>query len=330
MHIAVIYSVAVTSGYRPSHQEAEDDTRVSAELIRDACVRLGHRTELIPVKPSNLTVLDQLTADCIFNCIEWTGADLPLADDAFMRLERSGIPVTGASRKNYLETTDKIHMKKRLVELKLPTPPYFVCVTGREKVPEFHMPMLVKIATEHSGVGLRKDSLVYSDDELRARIHDRIKEFHEPILIEEFISGREFEVTLLEGPEGLIIFPPAENAYDSHSPSMFLTFEGRWNDEHNKYVSYDIKIPRLSDVSIHNLHELCQRAFIGFGFSGYARFDMRMKKDGSWVFIETNSNPGLDDNVKGNGLAASFHKGRYTFDHFISDIIATAVKKTGA
>lgn len=328
MKIAIVYSLP-TKRMKKSHYIASDeDAEYAARLIHGALLSIpGLSVQLIPVGEDSLEKISHIHADCIINIIEWTGEDLPLSVDAISRLEKIRIPFTGATRNNWENTTNKVLMKQLFDVHRVPTARWQVFSTGKEKVhPDFHYPLFVKLAYEHSGIGLHPSSRVSDKKSLVSVIRERIGEFSQPVIVEEYISGREFEVTLLEVDGTVMVLPIAENIYDPKSPVDFLTYDGRWQENFESYLVYRVKIAELDKTKQKEIERECERVFYALEFRDYARFDIRMNQDGRLFFLETNSNPGIDDNMD-IALTVSFRAAGLTLSDFVLKIVESSMTR---
>jgi len=328
MKIAIVYSLP-TKRIKESHFMASDeDAEYAARLIHGALLSVpGISVQLVAVGEDSLEKISHIRADCIINIIEWTGEDLPLSIDAISRLEKLRIPFTGATRNNWENTTNKVLMKQLFDANKIPTARWQVFSTGKENIrPDFHYPLFVKLAYEHTGVGLHPNSRVSDKKSLLAVMKERIEEFSQPVIVEEYISGREFEVTLLEIHGAVMVLPVAENIYDPKSPVDFLTYDGRWQENFESYLVYRVKIADLNKTAQKEIERECERAFYALAFRDYARFDIRMNQEGRLFFLETNSNPGIDDNMD-IALTVSFKAAGLTLSDFVLKIIESSMRR---
>jgi D-alanine-D-alanine ligase len=324
MNITVLYSLptkALRSGYFLS---AEDDTDVTARLVHRSLLGQGHGVTLLAVDEDSLDKISGIRADCIFNLIEWTGHDLPLALEAWKMLDALRIPYTGADAQSWRITTDKVLMKRAFDEHRLATSPWQVFFTGAEEARQFRYPVIVKLSLEHCGIGLESDSMVLDQTNLMTIVRKRLKRYRQPVIVEEYLPGMEFEVGMLQVEGHLDVFPSVANVYDQDSPVKFLTYDGRWQDNARDFVRYSVTMPKLPPQTRQAVERLCERTFSALRFQDYARFDIRLNSDGQPVLMEANSNPGLDDDPE-NGLTAGFHARGYTFDSFVWAIIASAL-----
>ncbi len=327
MKITVLYSKPTKRYKTGRFAEAEDDTKDSALFIVTSLRRLGHTVCTHAIDAHSIHTINKIKADLIFNYIEWTGCDLPIALRAMQILHATGIHYTGATPENYRDTTDKILLKKLLDMNKIRTATWQVFYTGCEKVrQDFEYPLFLKVATEHSGVGLDGESKIDKPADFYKRIRKKIHAFKQPVIVEEYLPGEEFEVGMIDTDGGLEVFPPASNEYAPDSPIPFLTYNGRWAKHSEKYVRYRVAVRTLEPVLKRKITAVCRKTFLRLGFRDYARFDLRLDRNGDPVIIEANSNPGID-NTDENGLSAGFKAQGYTFDDFIGLIVDSAHRR---
>lgn len=330
IRIAVLYNEP-DSDCAVSRAESEEDTGISAHLIGEALSKFPFLTvSYVPITRTTISNIARIQADCVFNCIEWTGHDLSLVPTVFGELAALGIPVTGSGKRTYIETTDKITMKKLLDLHNVPTPRWAVYAGKKTDtdVWKYSFPAIVKLALEHCGVGLDGSSIVYDDGQLIDVVSKRIWEFHQSVLVEEYIAGREFEVTIIDDGHTPVVLPVVEYKFDDRKPEKFLTYDAKWNRSKTKTVSYTVGTADLPEKTLKDLSEICRNTYRNLGFWGYARFDVRLDAKGHWWILETNSNPGIDDDDD-NGLARSFHSVSMTLGDFCLWVIYAAYVRYG-
>jgi D-alanine-D-alanine ligase len=330
MDVAILYSVPTHRGQSSGFVVTDTDTEASAKKIADA---LGKNisARLFPISEHTIHTISEIHTDVFLDLIEWDGLDLPLSLKALDVIEATGIPFTGAAKQNYHMTTDKLLMKKAFDRHTLPTAPWQAFYTGEERIhDDFHYPVIVKLSQTHCSVGLDADAVVSDKETLQTRVRERIKTFQQPVIAEEFIEGREYQVTMLERESGLTMLPPAEIFFEVADKNKFLTFSSRWTAGTDDYKKSHIRMAKFDVDLTKQMERVCVRAFQELNFHDYARFDMRVKKSGDSnkiYFLETNSNPGLDDN-DAYGLTLSFKAAGMTFRDFLLEIIASAMKRS--
>ncbi len=325
LRIAVVYSEATKRSLSGRFTATEEDTKESAQEVMQALASKGFDAALHPVSEDDIFhSIRSVRAACIFNLVEWTGLDLPLADTAFAEIERTGIPFTGASRHNYVTTTDKATMKRALDAIGVATPRWQVFMTGKEPIrTDFAYPVIVKLAREHCSIGLTHDAVVYDSLELKIRVLDRIQRFSQPVLVEEFIYGRELQITCLETDRGIQILPSAEVVYDADIP--FLTYESRWDERHPDYQKSHMQRANLTDHELQSLQQISRTTFSSLGFHDYNRLDVRLRA-GTIYVLEANANPGLGDSDE-YGMTISYKAAGMTFEDFVEAIVLSCMRR---
>lgn len=326
MRIAVVYSTP-TKNSTADFVETDVDTSESAQEVADALRQHGLDAFCVPITADHIELIDSVEADCIFDLIEWTGLDQPYALDAVGRLEKRGIPFTGATSTNYQKTADKSLMKAEFARYDIPTPKWQVFHTGLEDAHEFHYPVIIKPSLEHCSIGLTDDAIVHSTVELPMAIMCQVKRFVQPVVVEEFIDGREFQVTILEKEKGVWVLPAAEIIFAAGASRRFLTYESRWDETHSDYNDSTVVIADLSKRQQSSLTALVSNAFACMQFRDYSRFDMRLRGD-DWFVLEANSNPGLGDNDE-YGMTVSYKAAGMTFADFIWQILLSCLRRFG-
>lgn len=206
------------------------------------------------------------------------------------QLERSGFTFTGASAASLALAQDKRSIKRLLDEKALPTPVWQAFTTA-SAVCWQRFPAIVKPSAEHCSEGIDRDAVCLNEAELKARVEYIVERYRQPVLVEEFIDGREFHVSLW-GNHKIDVLPPAEMEF-----SMF-------NDQHDRICSYEAKfvpdsisyqnirtiLPAvLSEEEAAELDRVCRSAYTVTGCRDYARIDLRMK-DGVFYIIDVNPN----------------------------------------
>lgn len=330
MNITVLYNKpALRFVKNAAHVVAEEDTEESALEVAEALKKKGAVPTLVALTETNIdAVIASLPHDLIFNLIEWTGVDTPYAIRAYDKINKRGLHYTGATIEAYLLSCDKSKMKQRLEEEGLATARWQLFETGNEHVRrDFHYPLIVKVSSEHSSVGLSKEAIVYDMNNLRSIVKKRLAEYKQPVYAEEFLDGREFQVTLLEQSSGLTVLPVSEVRYTKGTNVPFLTYASRWEADHSDYQNSDVILATLTQELKDNINEMSTRAFTTFGYRDYARFDVRCKGNEP-MFLEINSNPGLSDDEE-YGMTVSYKAAGMTFADFVWEIVQSSIRRGG-
>lgn len=329
LNVPVLYNIPSNNRAGSRFLATEEDTAETARLVYEALHEKGHTTQLVPVDENSIDTIHKLRGDCIFNLIEWTGSDMPFAISAMNVLETLPVPFTGASAHAYEMTSNKHLMKMALDAASLPTARWQYFETGTESVRnDFVYPVIVKLAAEHCSIGMNKDAVVSDEQSLTVRIKERIKSFGVPVIAEEFITGREFQISMLDTPGGIKVLKPAEIVFHSGDPLEFLTYESRWDSNHPDYSASSIRLAALTPAEQSSIEEISLATYKSMELRDYARLDVRMR-NGNIIILEANSNPGLDDSDD-YGMTLSYKAAGMTFADFIEAIVLSALRRTAS
>jgi len=328
MNISVLYNKPAARFHKDTvHIVAEEDTEESAVEVAEALRVKGAIATLVPITEHSIEkTVASLSEDLIFNLIEWTGVDTPYAIETYAKMDARGLRYTGATIDTYLLSCDKSVMKQRLDEADLPTARWQLFITGDERVrQDFRYPLIVKVSSEHSSVGLSKEAVVNNATELIAIVKKRLAEYKQPVFAEEFLTGREFQVTLLDQASGLTVLPVSEVRYTKGTDVPFLTYASRWDATHSDYDNSEVLLAKLTPELQKRLEDMSIRAFTTFGYRDYARFDVRCQGDDP-MFLEINSNPGLSDDEE-YGMTVSYKAMGMSFADFVWEIVESSLRR---
>jgi D-alanine-D-alanine ligase len=203
--------------------------------------------------------------------------------DVIIALDLLGLPYTGPN--SLLYDPPKELMKYVAYCEGVATPAYTIVegVTGIEKsLAHLNFPLFVKPAKAGDSLGVDQFSLVENKQALLQKIEVTLPEYPQ-LLIEEYISGREFTVLVAANPYGKTV--------TSFKPVEYVFPEGY------RYKTYDLKtaalhpnanIPCNDPVIENNLRNAAINIFKSFNGVGYARLDFRLNENGKLYFLEIN------------------------------------------
>ena len=140
--------------------------------------------------------------------------------------------------------------------------------------------------------------------------------------IEDFIDGREFNISVLAGKDGPEVLPPAEIVfvdYDENKPRI-VDFKAKWETESFEYINTVREFPgeKLNSKLGRNLKEAALECWNLFGLKGYARVDVRTDSNDDVYVIEVNANPCISPD---SGFVAATKQAGYPFINVLQRII---------
>jgi D-alanine-D-alanine ligase len=167
-------------------------------------------------------------------------------------------------------------------------------------------------------------SVVRDAKALAERIQEVHARYRQPVLVEEFIAGRELYVSLLGNGDSLAALPMHEVDF-SHMPAAaphIVTYDGKWDPASQEYKGTCSKRAELSDAQERRVAEVARAAFLALELSDYARVDVRLAANGVPYVIDVNPNCDLSDGA-GVCRAASF--GGIAYPDLIERVIDAAL-----
>lgn len=207
----------------PLDRTAELDNETTIAALVSALEAGGHHVIPLDVGDEICHQLREAEADIVFNIAEGLRgesreAQLPALCEMF------GIPYTGSGVWALATCLDKARTKQILTYHGIATAPFQVMRALDEPLePRLRFPLIVKLLHEGSSMGLSESSIVADADALRRQVAAVWQAYGEPLLIEEFIRGREFTVGILGNaapgvlpiaeyvftePHGIVLFEP--------------------------------------------------------------------------------------------------------------------------
>lgn len=303
----------------------EIDTLMAAKSVAGALRRLGFKTEIVRLG-LDLRPLSRLAAKepyAIFNLVEALTADVRMASVVPAVLERMGLAFTGASFDALAATVSKLRVKQLLKEAGIATPAW----SERGEGLDSEAPVLIKSVDEHASVGIDAFSVV-PGRAARGEILRRETTYGGRFFAEGYIEGREFNISLLEGPQGPVVLPIPEiefNGFAAGHP-LIVDYDAKWIEESHAYNNTPRKFgieDREPEVA-QRLAETCHEVWRVFGLGGYARVDLRVGADGVPQVIDINTNPCITPDA---GFAAAGAEAGIAYDGLVARIVAAAVAR---
>lgn len=327
---------------------APEDVLLQRDTVRAGLERLGHTTACIGCTLDLAALRTELRAqrpELVFNLVESLGGTDRLMTLASLLLDSLEIPYTGAHTQALLETSNKIRAKEWLLRGGLPTPAYRSTSTpGAESHDSIKHdsaaghgahPWIIKATWEHASFAMDDSAVVRPSDfgELERRLHEREQRIGRPHFAEQFIDGREFNLSVLAGSRaGASVFrplpqvlPPAEivfTGFPAGKPRI-VGQRAKWDADSFEYreTPRRFDFPAADDGLLQELAELARRCWQQFDLRGYARVDFRVDESGRPWILEVNANPCLSPDA---GFAVAVARAGLDYDDALARILADA------
>ncbi len=321
----------------PNPRPDELDTLAQAGAVAKALQGHGHSVVIVEAPDSAdwLRVLaqslEEQAPDLVWNLADSPRGDSRLAWRVPELLERMELCFTGAGSQALRLTNNKLACKQVLREAGLPTPNW----VDKERASFSPGRWIIKSVNEPGSYGMDAGALVYAKTlaELQEAIRQRSHRFG-PCYAEQFIAGREFSLTILEGSAGFRVLPPSE--------LMFLVvpfgdgvmdYRAKWDPAADKEVARCFIFAESDAPLLARLESLALQCWEACGLAGYARVDFRVDfvkalRPRPWI-IDVNTNPCMALDA---GVTAAAQQAGMTYDGLVAAVSQAAcalVRRTG-
>ena len=306
----------------------KDDAWESEKAIIKALQNLGH--EAIPLGVFDdvkrlISDLETLKPDLVFNLTEGFKNRRDYEPHIPSLLEMLGIPYTGARPLGLSLCQDKVLSKKILAHHHIKVPKW---VTSRLNRPlrglkTFNYPAFVKPISEEGSEGIARDSFVENEKDCLDRVQFLHERFKSDVVVEEFIAGREFYVSVF-GFRRPQVFPIRELCFREFPEDLpkFATFKTKWDEAYRKKWGIRNEFAKnLTPAQVEEINEMTKRAFDFLHLYGCARFDLRVSESGEIFLLEANPNPSLSP---WDDFAHSASKAGIEYDALVEKIVELA------
>ncbi|XXT21422.1 ATP-grasp domain-containing protein [Sorangium sp. So ce429] len=268
--------------------EAEFDSPRTIQAIASAIESYGHTVVPLEATPDLPRALTAAGVDVVFNIAEGLrGRGREAQVPALCEL--LGIPYSGSDATTLSLALDKGLTKQILRAAGIETAEWQVVTTGREKLKPFRYPVIVKPNAEGTSKGITSASVVKDEAAARAAAKQLVDRYHQPALIEEYITGRELTVGLL-GERRPKVLPPMEVVFVDPPTYPVYGYEEKQTD--TPRVRFQCPA-QLTPSELRRVEKVVRDTFAALGCRDVARVDLRMAKDGRVYVIEINPLPGL-------------------------------------
>jgi len=270
--------------------------------LREALSGLGHSVATVVVDrggdvAATITSLRAEQPDLVFNIAESFGGKSALESNVAGLLTLLDLRYTGSSPAGLLLAGDKSLTKKVLLAHEIQTPQAATVFRGAlDFAGELKFPVIVKPPQEDASLGISSSSVVHEIKELFERIHALQSEYQQPVLVEQFVEGREFYVGVLGNAhaEALPVIEMDFSNFPADKPKI-ASWEAKWGDDGEgsgaEYAGTKSIFPeQLDETLVERMQKVAIDAFHALRLRDYGRIDMRVSPAGEIYVLEVNPN----------------------------------------
>ena len=296
--------------------------------VKKALIKLQHTATLLPLHNEIHSFIQELSTqqpDCIFNLCE-SVYGLSIYEMNIPALyEILKIPYTGSSALSIGLCLDKVKTKYLLQGAGLPTPNFTTTINPNKlsQIPPY--PLIVKPSREDGSRGISPSSIVYDKPSLQERAKYIIEEYHQPPLVEQYIEGRELNISLI-GNDIPQIIGISEVDFHPYRKYRILTYRSKWEETSREYLTSPvISPPEVSRPLKKKILSISKQAYRVLGCQGYARIDFRVDKYNTPYIIDVNPNPDIAQKA---GFARAAEKSGMPYTALIQKIVDLSIQNS--
>lgn len=209
---------------------------------------------------------------------------------------------TGSSPSGLMLAGDKSLTKKVLRFHGIRTPEFATLYRGAlDHAGDLSFPVIVKPPQEDASLGITEKSVVRDLRELLGRMDELQQAYQQPVLVEEFIEGREFYVGVL-GNANAQALPVVELDFsgDPANTLRIASWDVKWGGDAGASPGAtppeSVVARDLPDDLVQRMQATALEAFHALRLRDYARIDVRVNEAGEVFVIEVNPNCYLERN----------------------------------
>ncbi len=330
--VLILYNSPQPSGHGQVFAESEAGVLAEAGAVGSALdkLRIPHRAVGVRWFSELPAVLAAADEPVVFNLVEGFWTDAGQATLVPTVIHSFGKACTGNDTKGLLLSLDKWQSKALLRAAGLPTPQGLIVQPG-QRIPAkdlFDGPYIVKPVQTDASEGIDKASIVHKRGkalhEVVRRIHDQLAQ---PALIEQYIDGRELNISVICRDGEPQVLPLAEidfSAFEAGRPRI-VGYEAKWLADSFEYNHTPRIIPApLPKRLTEQIRELAVAACRTLACLDYCRVDFRLDKASRPYILEVNANPDISPDA---GFAAALQAAGISYETFVRLSIDNALAR---
>ncbi len=243
-------------------------------------------------------------------------------------LEMMNLPYTGSGPLALGLALDKHRVKQLLRAAGIPAPRGYLHIPGgNPRCRGMKFPLFVKPAREDASLGINRDSVCLDEQALQRQVEYIHDVYRQPALVEEFLDGREFNVSVVgNGSAEVLAVSEIDFTGMPEGEPRIVSYQAKWDDESVAYRHTVPVCPAKIPKRLENrLREIALRSYQCIGCRDYGRVDMRTDSRGNTHVLEVNPNPDISPHA---GFARAASAAGQSYDAMILRIVGCALERT--
>lgn len=300
--VLIIYG-PVTKDALPDEQENLLTSQEILRIVESDNIKAS-LLEFNPNIDEFIKAVRKLAPDLVINMVESIYNNPKLMILATLFLEHLKIPFTGSSSETLLITSNKILSKKILQQNGINTPGWISLNTPSANLKTKQCRWIIKPLYEDASIDIEDASVTapLCGDRVYSLLRFKKNKLY---FAEEFIDGREFNVSMFKDGDNLLILPVAEIKFDNYPANKpkILNYKSKWEEDSFEYKNTNRSFnTMLEPKTIELIRGVCTKVWGIFNLEGYARIDFRLDQKNIPYVLEINANPCI---AQDSGFAAA-------------------------
>ncbi|HSQ31301.1 MAG TPA: ATP-grasp domain-containing protein [Gemmatimonadaceae bacterium] len=304
------------------------------EQLSSTLAHLGHEVSQLAVASDVEPLVETLRRDApdlVFNLAESFAGKSAMEANVAALLSLLGCRYTGSSAAGLMLAGDKSLTKKVLRFHGIQTPEFATLNRGAvDWADKLTFPVIVKPPQEDASLGITSASVVHDIKDLFDQIHALQSEYQQPVLVEQFIEGREFYVGVL-GNVNAAALPAIEldfSGFPEGQPRV-STWDAKWGTDGEgageEFAGTRSVFPEALDPQLEErMQSVAVEAFQALRLQDYGRIDLRVSPSGEIYVIEVNPNCYLEREAE---FARAAQRSGLEYDALVARIIDLAIAR---
>lgn len=272
-------------------KESGFGTIEACNSVFDAIQRMGHSARLsICETEDDLAAVVQRKPELVILAVKYIPVkhnnDIWLSD----YFSRQGINFTGSTREVLEFDSNKVLAKTHLTNKGINTANYFIAKPGQyedESELPIRFPLFLKPLDAANGNGIDDLSYVTNFTDYESKITSLYDTFNQPILVEEYLDGREFTVAVIRTRDEKLIASAVEVIPPTSTHGLRILGAQTKKDDSEKQIEI------VDDEVKGRVTTLAIDAFNTLGVRDFGRIDIKTDNHGECFFMEANLVPGM-------------------------------------
>ncbi|MFH0770960.1 MAG: ATP-grasp domain-containing protein [Candidatus Peregrinibacteria bacterium] len=312
------------------HSAVEQELTQVGQKIEQTLTERGFRVSFFDFNDvmGAIQQLKDSDVDILFNVCERLNDSSLLEPHAASLFDILQIPYTGSNPFTLSLCIDKIRVKKLLSYHGIPTPRWDYAYDVDDDISEdLCYPLIVKPANTDNSIGITNKSVVTDKRQLREQLAHVIREIGSPALIEEYIEGDEYNVSILGNEEDDLRVLPLSRSSFKNLPKGYwhiYSYDAKWSEK-PVYRNITVQKPAKIGKKLESLiSEIALDTYNILDCHDYGRIEIRTDEEGNPYVLELNPNPSIHT---GESVPSCAELVGLNYGDFLEEIIKLAIKR---